>query len=135
MPEYLLMKISTDGSSSISEIGPVEPSLESLQSIVGGLIQEVRLDPEWQDILSKQVRVKWSHKAQSMNLGFEETARYVDPITGWNFDVMYANEEGLLLELPFNAPASAMAEQFIVGNVAIIFRTGFSIDAGSTVYD
>lgn len=86
------------------------PSLTELQGVVGGLIQEVPVDRRWQIRLENRV----NEDADFDGILYDGTY--------FQFSVMYANEEGLLMELPFNSPASSLAEQFLVGDVAVVFR-------------
>ena len=86
------------------------PSLKELQKIVGGLIQEVPVERRWQEIMENRV-----------NREAEFDGQLYDG-TYFVFDSMYANEEGLLKDLPFNAPASAITDRFIVGDVAVVFQ-------------
>ena len=86
------------------------PSLKELQSVVGGLIQEVRVDLKWQEIMENRV---------NENADFD--GELYDG-TYFQFVAMYANEEGLLMDLPFNSPASAVTDQFLVGDVAVVFK-------------
>ena len=86
------------------------PRLKELQAIVGGLIQEVPVGERWQQIMEDRV-----------NREAEFDGQLYDG-TYFVFDSMYANEEGLLMDLPFNAPASGITDRFIVGDVAVVFQ-------------
>ena len=85
------------------------PTLQELQDIVGGLIQPVQVDTRWRNRLELRVN-------SELDLLGDSTGNY------FLFQDLYANEEGLMMELPFNAPASAVVDQFIVGDVAVVFR-------------
>lgn len=115
MPQYILLKIPhSKGSFQIVSRKTTEPSLEELQGIVGGFIQPVAVSDGWKFHLENQVN-------SEVDIEGDRDGNYFE------FQDFYANEEGLLLQMPFNPAASAMTDQFIVGDVAIVFRddTGF----------
>ena len=108
--QYILLKVPHSlGPFTIMSRKSTKPTLEELQEIVGGLIQPAEISDAWKFHLENQVNTE-------VDIEGDRDGNYFE------FQDFYANEEGLLLQMPFNGAASAMTDHFIVGDVAIVLK-------------
>jgi hypothetical protein len=65
------------------------------------------------------------HQPIGLTAKQEAVGGYIEMVIADNGDVLYVNEEGLLMDLPYNPRASAIANRHIVGDVLYYDRESF----------